>query len=93
MSTRRGQFLHISFKWTAVPKTNELEPVFNYAIDWLRYAPNCWIVWTTSSAQTWFRRLKPHLGPQDHMFICRLDLTERKGWLPKWIWDWLGKRR
>jgi hypothetical protein len=89
----KGQFLHIAFKWSAAPKTTELEATFNQAVDWLRYTPNCWIVWTTSSAQKWFERLKPHLGASDHMFICRLDVTERNGWLPKWLWEWLGKQR
>ena len=88
-----GQFLHVSFGWKDAPKIQDLVPVFNKAVDWARYAPNCWILWTTSSAEVWFERLKPHLGPHDHMFICRLDMTDRQGWLPKWVWDWLDKAR
>ena len=93
MSATKGQFLHIGFKWSKAAKTTELEPVFNKAVDWLRYAPNCWIVWTTSSAQTWYERLKPHLKQGDYLFIGRLNVSERSGWLPKWIWEWLSKPR
>ncbi len=63
-------YLHISFGWAGGdPKIGELEPVFGKALDWIRYAPNCWIVWTSSDADKWYSRLMPHLGPKDRMFI------------------------
>jgi hypothetical protein len=94
LSTSKGRFLHIGFMWSSVlPKTKELEPVFGKALDWLRYAPNCWIVWTTSLPEVWYQRLKPHLGTSDQVFICQIDATQRSGWLSKWIWEWLNKAR
>lgn len=86
-------FLHIGFRWEKDAKVEELKPVFDKALDWLRYAPNCWIVWTSSSPHRWYERLKSHLGPGDHVFICELNLTHRQGWLPKWVWEWLNKER
>lgn len=44
-----GRYLHFGFKFKGPPKIKELEPLFNLASDWLRYAPNCWIVWTKNS--------------------------------------------
>ena len=64
------------------------------AVDWFRYAPNCWIVYTSSNAQKWYDRLKPlielHGG---NVFIAKLDLTDRQGWISKELWDWLRKPR
>lgn len=89
-----ARFYHIAFNWDGVPKVKELEePVFNKALDWARYAANCWIVWSTTDPQGWLTRIKPHMGPGDHVFICELDVTNRQGWLPKWMWGWLKKPR
>jgi len=87
------QYIHISFNWSGKTKAKELEPTFNSALDWIRYAPNCWIVWTSSDADKWFSRLKPHLGPQDNMLICQIDPDDCQGWLEQWVWDWLNKKR
>ena len=88
------QFLHVSFRFKGEDsKIGTLEPVFDKALDWYRYAPNCWILWTSSSAQAWYQRLKPHLEPGDHMLIVRLDMSERQGWLSKSTWNWLNKDR
>lgn len=86
-------FLHIGFNWVGAPKIDELESVFNLAVDWVRYAPDCWIVWTSSSPQKWYARLKPHLEPGDNVFICELRIENRSGWLPKWVWKWINKDR
>jgi hypothetical protein len=87
------QFLHIGFAFYGEPKVKELETIFNLALDWLRYAPNCWIVYTSSDAQKWYSRVKPLLSENEFVFIVRIDLQERQGWLPKWAWDWIKKER
>ena len=53
----QGRFLHVAFTWKVTARMKEMEPVFNQAHDWLRYSGNCWIVWTTLSAQDWYNRL------------------------------------
>lgn len=87
------RFLHIAFNWSGDPKIAEIKPMFDKALDWTRYAPNCWIVWTSSDPARWYARLKPFLGTNDHMFICALDMTSRRGWLPKSTWKWITKKR
>ncbi len=87
------QFLHVGFDWGNAPKLKQLEEIFNRASDWLRYAPNCWILWTGRSPNQWARRIRPLLDPGDHFFICKLDIDERQGWLPRWVWDWLRQDR
>jgi len=89
-----AQFLHIGLNFAEATKVEELIPVFDKALDWVRYAPNCWIVWTTSSHEQWYARLKPHLTDRDHLFISTLDLQHGySGWLPQVVWDWLSKNR
>lgn len=87
------KFLHIAFNWTSGLKVEELTPEFNKAKDWVRYAPNCWIVWTTSDMETWYARVRPYMKNEDYVFICEINLKNRQGWLPKFIWDWINKPR
>jgi hypothetical protein len=87
-------FLHIAFRFADDdPKIAILKPVFDKASAWIRYAPNCWIIWTTASADKWYERLRPFITDDDRMFIVRLDLSERQGWLSQTTWDWLDKNR
>jgi hypothetical protein len=85
-------FLHVALTFKDAPKPDELQPVFDKASDWIRYAPNCWLLWTARSAEQWFELLKPHLGPKDQMFICRLDMRDRQGWLARSVWEWIDKK-
>jgi hypothetical protein len=88
------QFLHISFKFSDNdPKIEKLKPVFNKAIDWFRYTSNCWIVWTSSSSEKWYDRLRPLIKDEDSMFIVRLDMSERQGWMSKSAWEWMNTKR
>ena len=86
-------YLHISFKWSRPHDPKTLESMFNNALDWVRYAPNCWIVWTSNDAAAWYERVRHHMIKADNVFICKLDLSENNGWLPKFVWDWLNKKR
>jgi hypothetical protein len=86
------RFLHVAFKFYAQPKAAELEPVFNKARDWVRYAPNCWILWTSLSAKTWYERVKSSLDDGDNVLICQVMFDDRGGFLPKWIWKWIDEK-
>jgi hypothetical protein len=90
-----NRFLHISFTFNeGMPKVQALEPIFNaLAPDWLRYSFNCWIVWTARPASDFLYSLKPALGPSDSILIAKLDLSDRTGWQPKWVWDWMDRKR
>ncbi|MGC2411464.1 MAG: hypothetical protein WA459_02060 [Stellaceae bacterium] len=91
MTTR---FLHISFSfWDGDNRVSQLKPIFKKALDWCRYAPNCWIVYTSSSAERWYERLRPFISDEDCLFIVEINLDERQGWLSRSTWDWLDKDR
>ena len=88
-----SQFLHIGFNWSNPPNIAGLETAFYQGIDWLRYSNNCWIVWTNSDANVWYERVRPYMVQQDSVFICRIDMRERQGYLPQWAWEWMNKPR
>ena len=88
------RFLHIAFNWRVSGKVVELEPTFShFADDRVRYAPNCWIVWTSRPVSDFYYALRPQIADQDAMLIVGLDMNERNGWLPKPIWDWIDRKR
>jgi hypothetical protein len=89
-----GRFFQVSIRFDdGVPKTKELVPAFDKALDWIRFAPNCWIVWSNNSAETLYKRIKPLLSEKDHVFVVALDISERQGWMSKSFWDWLKQER
>jgi hypothetical protein len=87
-----GKFLHVSFVWNGVPKVQELEPVFNQALDWLRYGSS-WILWTNTDAESWYARIAPHITVNDRVFVCELNTNNKQGWMDKFAWEWLNKNR
>jgi hypothetical protein len=72
----------------------EIEESFNKARDWLRYAPDCWIIYTSISPTVWSERLRSLKTMEDCKFlICEVNLKNKGGWLPKSAWDWMNKER
>lgn len=72
----------------------DIKKKLDLALDWYKYAENCWIVETTSDANKWQLRLRPLAEPEGSLLIFKLDRTDRQGWMTKDFWDWLsGKRK
>lgn len=90
-----NRFLHIGLTFNeGLPKVQELEPLFNaLAPDWIRYSSNCWIVWTSRPASDFMYALKNVIGQSDSFLIVKLDMSDRNGWQPQWIWEWMDKKR
>jgi hypothetical protein len=96
------KYLHISFYYP--PSMSELEaahriqPIINAADDWLKYAGNCWIVWTSQTPQQWYEKFIaiPELKSCS-IFIVKIDLSpspdNRAGQFQKWVWDWIATVR
>ena len=90
------KFLHIGINFGTRPvDVSELNPVLNKALDWIRYAPNCWVVLTSSESDVWYRRLKTVLHDQDSFLICELTIANGfpagSGFLPASWWNWFKK--
>jgi hypothetical protein len=88
-----SQYLHVGFKWKERPEPEKLKSAFDRAIDWVNYSPDCWIIWTSSDPNVWWGRLKPLVEGKGHVFICKIDINVKQGWLPKNIWEWINKER
>lgn len=87
--TNRVRTLHIGISWSGVPKITELEQVFNHAADWIRYAPNCWVIRTSEDADVWYERIRHYMNIKDRILIAELDLSSNEqysGWLEQWMW-------
>jgi hypothetical protein len=88
------QFLHVTFLWNERVKTDELKPTFDLALDWIRYAPNCWILRTNTDLNIWVERFKPFLGVGDKFIVIEItEINKSQGWMQKFVWDWINKPR
>jgi hypothetical protein len=97
MTDPRSRFLLVGFTWRGPTKTDELTPLFDSAVDWVRIAPNLWLLWTTNSPEVWLPYIKKHLGSDDFVFIAELNLTSTpenySGWNSQLVWEWIDKHK
>jgi hypothetical protein len=90
-----ARFYHVSFNFEGrKAPTEAINKVLNKASDWISYAPNCWIVYSTQEkAEVWYTRLKKVIDDDDSIFVCELTILNRQGWLPQNVWEWIDKER
>lgn len=96
MADYRERFLIVTFvDIRMAPET--IQPLFNTALDWLRFAPNCWILWTNKDPSTWYGYIEHYLGENGGVLIAELNLDETgTNYLGKLIpmnWKWIDKHR
>jgi|ERR1700722_6957298 len=82
---------------TLVPRPGitdeEIQKVMDRAADWFHYCGDCWLVWTEKDAKKWYERLAGFAKPGGVIFICRVDLSDRKGFANKQLWSWLDQHQ
>ena len=89
-----ARFLHVTFNFKGRSSpTESIESTLDKALDWIRYAPNCYILYTTTDLPTWYSRLRKALREDDNIFVVELNIENRQGWLPKSVWEWIRKER
>ena len=86
------EHLHIYISPRKNITQEDVEKKLNLAIDWYRYAEGVYVVYTTSSPDKWKARLIDLVKPGGRIFICKLDVNRRQGWMNKDFWQWLAKR-
>lgn len=67
---------------------DNVKTVIDRALHWYRLNSRVWIVYTTSDAEKWYARLKRLVKNEGNVFICRLDISERQGWMSREFWQW-----
>lgn len=90
-----AKYYHVSFNFEGrKAPTDAITQVLNKALDWVNYAPNCWIIYSRrDEAEHWYTRLKKIVHNDDSIFVCELNIENKQGWLPTNVWDWLNKNR
>lgn len=72
------------------PDDGVLEKKLDLAVDWFRYASNCWLLYSTSSPAKWYERLGPFVRERKgNVLIVRVDPLHRQGWMSKQLWQWI----
>lgn len=70
---------------------DQLEDKMNLANDWYRIEEDLWIVYSTSDPEKWYSRLSPIVKDAGRVFICKLDISKRQGWMDSSFWKWLRR--
>lgn len=87
-----AHLLHIYVTAKDGVSREEVEGKLNLALDWYRYAPNSYVVHTSSSVDKWKARLINFIKPGGRLLILKLDYSQRQGWMNKDFWEWLRER-
>lgn len=72
---------------------DEIKQKMDSAVDWYRVSESFWIVYTTSDTEKWFARLAPFVKPSGSLFICKLDVSTKQGWMNADFWSWLRREK
>src|SRR2546425_7598082 len=59
---------------------------------WLRWNAFTWLIRTERTANEWYEILRQRISRDDSLLIVRADLSERFGWAPEWVWDWIDDK-
>jgi hypothetical protein len=93
------KYLHLSMMYPEALKLaahNQVQHVVNQSEDWLRYADNCWLVWTSDTPEQLYAKLAAIPTLKDvYIFILEVNISRayRSGQFPNWVWEWLDKDR
>lgn len=91
MAEKKLYSITLNFKGRK-PNYTALKEAFDTAVNWYRYAPNCWVVWSTKTPEKWAALLRKKAHKNDSIFICEINESNHQGWMPKSFWDWLNKQ-
>ena len=84
-----ANFYHVFIQPKKGVTSDQVEEKMNLSKDWFRCTPSVWILYSTSRIDKWQERLKPLVDPGGSLFLCRLDMSKRKGWMKREFWDWI----
>lgn len=88
-----ADFYHIYIDPNPGTSVADIRGKMNLALDWFEYGGQNWIVYTTANAKKWHARLSPLVKPDGNLFIVKLDISDRQGWISKQLWKWLKEER
>ncbi len=86
-----GNFYIVYIKCLEDTSYESLKEKMDLSRNWYRITENNWILYTTSNAEKWYSRLSPLVKDSGSLFICKLDMSERQGWMNEKFWAWIRK--
>lgn len=90
-----NKYLLAVFSWQSkpVPVEKIQSVIAQRASDWLRFAPNCWAIYTNESERAWGDRLHGLIGEYDSVLVFEINQHAFYGWVTHIPKDWLERRR
>lgn len=71
----------------------QVEEKMNLALDWYRYDKKSYLVYTSSDEKKWKARLVNLVKPNGSLFICKVDVNDRQGWMLPKFWEWIRAKQ
>ena len=87
------KFYHVYVKRKNGVSITNVQVVLNDATDWIRYSDQCWLIYSSINAREWHKQLSGFVKDEGELFIARLEIDDRQGWMAKSFWDWIRKKR
>jgi len=88
-----ADFLHIFINPKPGVTRDHVEQKLDGGLDWIRYYDKVYVVYTSSTVDMWQERLRELVKPEGSLFICKLDVSVRQGWMTEEFWDWLNREK
>lgn len=88
-----SEFYIVYIDPVAGTQPSAVEEKMNLSNDWYRIKSNIWVLYTTSDEDKWYSRLSPLIKESGRLFICKLDISKRQGWMTKDFWKWLNREK
>ncbi len=92
--TRRekmANFYHVFIESKKDITYEQVKAKMDLALDWFRCNSNTWVLYTTSDEDKLRERFKSIVEPEGNLFICKLNIDKRNGWMVKDFWEWIKK--
>jgi hypothetical protein len=87
-------FLHLTVSPSDYDLRLLIQAKLDKAADWLRYSPECWLIYTSQPAKVWYERLTEISDIKERsLLVCEVNLSNRAGWIKQSVWDWIKKQR
>ncbi|MGB8278638.1 MAG: hypothetical protein WCF20_12000 [Methylovirgula sp.] len=86
-----GNFYMIYINRSEASSYEDVKKKMDLSRDWYRVTERLWILYTTSDSEKWYARLNRLVKDDGSLLICKLDMSDRQGWMSEKFWEWLRK--
>lgn len=65
--------------------------------NWQHPMESFWVVafseWANRKANSIYDKLREFIDDDDSIMVCKMDVTDYQGWMPKSLWDWFKEQK